>query len=37
LPEYRARFHGDDERIDVASLGLSAQLWLDLADGLPDV
>jgi acetylornithine deacetylase/succinyl-diaminopimelate desuccinylase-like protein len=36
LPEYRARFHGDDERIDVDSLGLSAQLWLDLADGLPD-
>jgi acetylornithine deacetylase/succinyl-diaminopimelate desuccinylase-like protein len=35
LPEYRARFHGDDERIDVESLGLSAQLWLDLADGLP--
>ncbi len=36
LPEYRARFHGDDERIDVESLGLSAQLWVDLADGLPD-
>jgi acetylornithine deacetylase/succinyl-diaminopimelate desuccinylase-like protein len=34
LPEYRARFHGDDERIDVDSLGLSAQLWLDIADGL---
>ncbi len=37
LPEFASRFHGHDERIDVASLGLSTQLWLDLADGLTDV
>lgn len=36
LTEYRARFHGDDERVDVDSLGLSAGLWLDVAAGLPD-
>jgi len=37
LPDFAMRFHGHDERIDVASLGLSTQLWLDLADGLADV
>ncbi len=36
LPEFALRFHGHDERIDVDSLGLSTQLWLDLADGLAD-
>ena len=25
------RFHGHDERVDVESLGLSTQLWLDVA------
>jgi acetylornithine deacetylase/succinyl-diaminopimelate desuccinylase-like protein len=34
LMEFRSRFHGHDERIDVASLGLSTQLWIDVADGL---
>ncbi len=34
LPDFSLRFHGHDERIDVESLGLSTQLWLDLADGL---
>jgi acetylornithine deacetylase/succinyl-diaminopimelate desuccinylase-like protein len=34
LPEFSSRFHGHDERIDLDSLGLSAQLWIDLADGL---
>jgi acetylornithine deacetylase/succinyl-diaminopimelate desuccinylase-like protein len=36
LTEYRSRFHGDDERVDVESLGLSAQLWLDVVAALPD-
>ncbi len=34
LADFQSRFHGHDERIDVESLGLSAQLWLDLAEGL---
>lgn len=34
LPDFSLRFHGHNERIDVASLGLSTQLWLDLADDL---
>ncbi|MTV24229.1 M20/M25/M40 family metallo-hydrolase [Nitriliruptoraceae bacterium ZYF776] len=34
LAEFQSRFHGHDERIDVDSLGLSAQLWLDVAEGL---
>jgi acetylornithine deacetylase/succinyl-diaminopimelate desuccinylase-like protein len=34
LPLFASRFHGHDERIDPASLGLSAQLWVDVADGL---
>ena len=29
--QYASMFHGIDERVDVASLGLSAQLWDDLA------
>ncbi len=28
---FAERFHGHDERIDVESLGLTTQLWLDLA------
>jgi acetylornithine deacetylase/succinyl-diaminopimelate desuccinylase-like protein len=29
--DYARRFHGHDERVDVASLGLTTQLWLDVA------
>ena len=29
-----ARFHGNDERIDVESLQLSTQFWYDLAGDL---
>jgi acetylornithine deacetylase/succinyl-diaminopimelate desuccinylase-like protein len=32
--EYRSRFHGNNERIDVESLGLTTQLWLDVIDDL---
>ena len=32
--DFSRRFHGDDERIDVESLGLSTQLWVDVAHGL---
>jgi acetylornithine deacetylase/succinyl-diaminopimelate desuccinylase-like protein len=28
--EFSSRFHGNDERIDVASLGLSTQCWIEL-------
>jgi acetylornithine deacetylase/succinyl-diaminopimelate desuccinylase-like protein len=34
LQEFQSRFHGHDERIDTASLGLSTQLWLDVAADL---
>jgi acetylornithine deacetylase/succinyl-diaminopimelate desuccinylase-like protein len=34
LQEFSSRFHGHDERVDVESLGLSTQLWLDLVDDL---
>ncbi|MFA9447178.1 M20/M25/M40 family metallo-hydrolase [Egicoccus sp. AB-alg6-2] len=34
LQEFQSRFHGHDERIDVDSLGLSTQLWLDVAGDL---
>ncbi|MFA9430621.1 M20/M25/M40 family metallo-hydrolase [Egicoccus sp. AB-alg2] len=34
LQEFQSRFHGHDERVDVASLGLSTQLWLDVAGDL---
>jgi acetylornithine deacetylase/succinyl-diaminopimelate desuccinylase-like protein len=30
--EFASRFHGNNERIDVASLGLSTEAWLALAD-----
>jgi acetylornithine deacetylase/succinyl-diaminopimelate desuccinylase-like protein len=34
LETFQSRYHGHDERIDVGSLALSTQLWLDLVDGL---
>ncbi|MFP4636366.1 MAG: M20/M25/M40 family metallo-hydrolase, partial [Nitriliruptoraceae bacterium] len=36
LEAFQARFHGHDERIDTRSLGLTAQLYLDIADGIAD-
>ncbi len=36
LEEFQSRYHGHDERIDLASLGLSTQLWIDLVDGIAD-
>ncbi|MCC5947460.1 MAG: M20/M25/M40 family metallo-hydrolase [Nitriliruptoraceae bacterium] len=36
LAQFQRRFHGHDERIDTTSLGLSAQLYVDLADGIAD-
>ncbi len=32
--DFSSRFHGHDERIDVESLALSTQLWIDTATGL---
>jgi len=32
--EYGSRFHGNNERIDTESLGLTTQLWLDVIDDL---
>jgi acetylornithine deacetylase/succinyl-diaminopimelate desuccinylase-like protein len=32
--DFAARFHGNDERIDTESLGLSTQLWCDVARDL---
>jgi acetylornithine deacetylase/succinyl-diaminopimelate desuccinylase-like protein len=32
--EYGRRFHGNDERVDVESLRLTTQLWLDVATDL---
>lgn len=29
--EFSSRFHGHDERVDIDSLGLTTQLWMDLA------
>jgi acetylornithine deacetylase/succinyl-diaminopimelate desuccinylase-like protein len=34
LAEFQSRFHGHDERIDTESLGLSAGLWIDVAESL---
>ncbi|HEX4978500.1 MAG TPA: M20/M25/M40 family metallo-hydrolase [Acidimicrobiales bacterium] len=31
VADFTSRFHGNDERVDVASLGLTAQLYLELA------
>jgi acetylornithine deacetylase/succinyl-diaminopimelate desuccinylase-like protein len=32
--EFGRRFHGNDERVDVESLRLTTQLWLDVAHDL---
>lgn len=32
--EYGRRFHGDDERVDVESLGLTVELWQRVVEGL---
>lgn len=32
--DFQSRFHGNDERIDVESLGLTTQLWLDVVTDL---
>jgi di/tripeptidase len=32
--EFGRRFHGNDERVDVESLRLTTQLWLDVARDL---
>ena len=32
--EFSRRFHGNDERIDVESLGLTAGLYLDVCEDL---
>ncbi len=29
--DFASRFHGNDERVDVASLDLTTKLWLDVA------
>jgi len=34
IADYGSRFHGNDERIDVESLRLSTQLWIDVARDL---
>jgi acetylornithine deacetylase/succinyl-diaminopimelate desuccinylase-like protein len=34
LPEFLNRFHGHNERIDINSLELTTQLWLDVLDRL---
>ena len=36
LETFQSRFHGHDERIDTRSLGLTAGLYLDVADGIAD-
>jgi acetylornithine deacetylase/succinyl-diaminopimelate desuccinylase-like protein len=32
VQEFASRFHGNDERVDVESLGLTTQLWLELVN-----
>jgi len=32
--QVRSRYHGIDERVDVESLGMQTQLWLDVAEGM---
>ncbi len=34
--DFGARFHGNDERIDIESLALTTQLWLDVVENLWD-
>ncbi len=36
LEDFQSRFHGHDERIDTTSIGLTAQLYVDLADGIAE-
>ena len=36
LASFGSRFHGNDERVDVASLGLAAELWVGVARELLD-
>ena len=31
---FNARFHGNDERIDVESLGLATDFWIGIAEDL---
>jgi acetylornithine deacetylase/succinyl-diaminopimelate desuccinylase-like protein len=35
--DFMSRFHGHDERIDVDSLALTTQLWIDVAENFWDV
>ena len=30
LDDFNTRFHGNDERVDIASVGLSTHMWADL-------
>ena len=32
--QFASRFHGNDERVDVESLALTTDLWLDVARDL---
>jgi di/tripeptidase len=32
--DFARRFHGNDERIDVESLALTTQLWIDVVSDL---
>ena len=34
--DFMSRFHGHDERVDVDSLALTTQLWLDVVDNFWD-
>jgi di/tripeptidase len=34
LETFAGRFHGNDERIDVASLGMSTELWTGVVKDL---
>ncbi|HCB34095.1 MAG TPA: peptidase M20 family protein [Acidimicrobiaceae bacterium] len=34
--DFMSRFHGNDERIDVESLALTTQLWIDVMAGIGD-
>ncbi len=36
LEDFQSRFHGHDERIDTTSIGLTAQLYLDIADAIAE-
>ena len=32
VQEFSSRFHGNDERVDVESLGLTTRMWLELVN-----